>query len=215
MRPLGPIEAGWRLAEALKAYRGARPLVISAPRAPLALARTLAGELGGDMDVLLMQHIAAPGHPECDLGVVTETGDVQMSRDACDTCLVDQDRLAGEILQAIESLLQKRGALTPDQPPADPRGRIVILTSAAAASGRTLLAILEALRAHSPVRLIAAVVSAPPEAVRLLRTAADEVACLTTCSTFGEVGRTSRWIRPPVESDTRRELRAASAPPQR
>jgi predicted phosphoribosyltransferase len=71
----------------------------------------------------------------------------------------------------------------------DPAGRTVVVVDDGVATGATLIAALDALRASRPARLIAAVAVAPPDAAARLREHADEVVCLRVASDFGSVGQ--------------------------
>ncbi|HEY5618624.1 MAG TPA: phosphoribosyltransferase family protein [Vicinamibacterales bacterium] len=69
-------EAAALLADRLAAYRGGRPLVLGVPRGAVPMARIIADALGGDLDVVLVRKLRAPGQPELAIGAVDE-------REAC------------------------------------------------------------------------------------------------------------------------------------
>ena len=58
------IEAGQRLAAALRAYQGRSPLVLAIPRGAVPMGRVVAAELRGDLDVVMVRKIGAPHNPE-------------------------------------------------------------------------------------------------------------------------------------------------------
>ena len=68
------LDAGRRLAEALVAWRGERPLVCAIPRGAVPMGKVVADALGGDLDVVLTRKIPAPGFPEFAIGAVDESG---------------------------------------------------------------------------------------------------------------------------------------------
>ena len=67
-------DAARRLAEALAQYRGQNPLVLAIPRGAVPMAKIIAEALGGEVDVVLVRKLRAPGNPEFAIGSVDETG---------------------------------------------------------------------------------------------------------------------------------------------
>ena len=67
-------DAARRLAEALAQYRGQRPLVLAIPRGAVPMAKIIADALGGEVDVVLVRKLRAPGNPEFAIGSVDESG---------------------------------------------------------------------------------------------------------------------------------------------
>ncbi len=67
-------EAAQRLAQALASYRGSRPLILAIPRGAVPMGATLARALEGELDVVLVRKLGAPGNPEFAVGAVAETG---------------------------------------------------------------------------------------------------------------------------------------------
>src|ERR1019366_1476205 len=67
-------DAARRLAEALAQYRGQHPLVLAIPRGAVPMAKIIADALDGEVDVVLVRKLRAPGNPEFAIGSVDETG---------------------------------------------------------------------------------------------------------------------------------------------
>jgi predicted phosphoribosyltransferase len=67
-------DAATRLAAALAAWRGSRPLVLGIPRGAVPMARRIAAALGGEVDVVLVRKLRAPGNAEYAIGAVDESG---------------------------------------------------------------------------------------------------------------------------------------------
>src|SRR5574341_2075271 len=64
------------LAHRLAEYRGQRPLVLAIPRGAVPMAAIIADSLGGELDVVLVRKLGAPGQPELAIGAVDEAGTV-------------------------------------------------------------------------------------------------------------------------------------------
>jgi predicted phosphoribosyltransferase len=67
-------EAAQRLADRLKAYRGKHPLILGIPRGAVPMAKVIADQLNGDVDVVLVRKLRAPQQPEFAIGSVDESG---------------------------------------------------------------------------------------------------------------------------------------------
>jgi predicted phosphoribosyltransferase len=74
------------------------------------------------------------------------------------------------------------------RPPADVRGRTVILVDDGLATGATMHAAIQALRQQQPARIIVAVPTAAPETCEALRAEVDDVICAITPEPFYAVG---------------------------
>ena len=73
-------EAARLLAERLTDQRGTNPLVLGVPRGAVPMARIIADALDGELDVVLVRKLRAPGQPELAVGAVDEAGAVLKGR---------------------------------------------------------------------------------------------------------------------------------------
>jgi predicted phosphoribosyltransferase len=188
-------EAAQRLAEKLSAYRGRNPLVLAIPRGAVPMARILAGALDGEMDVVLVHKLGAPGNPELAIGSVDENGRVYLRPDIGPIGIGERYLLL-EKRKQMKVLKDRRALYTPFRPPIDPSGRVVIIVDDGIATGATMVAALRAVRARKPARLIAAAAVASSEAVETVRGLADETVCLTVPDRFYAVGQFFDEFRP-------------------
>lgn len=179
-------EAATRLAERLARYRGRKPLVLGVPRGAVPMARLIAEVLDGDLDVVLVRKLRAPGQPELAIGAVDEVGTVVEGHYFH---LADAEYLREEIRTQQEILRKRRELYTKAHPALSPAGRIAIIVDDGVATGSSMLAAIQAVRAKGPSRLVVAIGVAPPESLARLEAVADEVVCLHSTPEFMAVGQ--------------------------
>jgi predicted phosphoribosyltransferase len=174
------------LAERLAAYRGQHPLVLGVPRGAVPMAAVIARALEGDLDVVLVRKLRAPGQPELAIGAVDETGCVVRGQ-LFD--IASDEYIGSEVRTQMETLRRRRELYTHARAPFDPAGRIVIVVDDGIATGSSMLAAIRSIRARRPRRLIVATGVAPHSTLALIRAEADEVVCLHAPDDFYAVGQ--------------------------
>lgn len=181
-------QAAHRLVEHLEKYRGQRPLVLAIPRGAVPMGKIIADALDGELDVVLVHKLGAPGEPELAIGAVGESGHVFTGENA-ERLGVSQDYIDREAENQLQVLKQRRETYTPEREPVDPAGRTVIVVDDGVATGATMIAALRTIREAKPERLVAAVAVAPTASLQKLRKHADEVICLEVPEVFMAVGQ--------------------------
>ena len=191
------IDAARRLVEKLKVYRGKNPLVLAIPRGAVPMAKIIADELDGDLDVVLVRKLRAPNQPELAIGSVNESGWTFISEYA-ELCGVSHAYIQTEKSLQMQTIRKHLAQYTPIRPPIDPAERIVIVVDDGLATGATMISALHGLRAMKLVKLICAIPVSPPDTLAKVADLADEVVCLETPAFFQAVGQFYRHF-PQVE----------------
>jgi putative phosphoribosyl transferase len=180
-------QAARLLARRLSAsYKNKNPLVLAIPRGAIHMAEIIAEALGGELDVVLVHKLGAPGQPELAIGAIDEAGNVFLSGYGLD---IDNAYLEAEKQAQLEILRKRRARYTPSRGPIDPHDRIVIVVDDGIATGSTMTAALRAIRRSKPKKLVGAVAVASPGAARAMAREADAIVCLDVPSEFYAVGQ--------------------------
>lgn len=181
-------DAALQMAEQLSSYRGKNSLVLAIPRGAVPMGEILAEKLEGELDVVLVRKIGAPGNPEYAIGAVDEHGRAYMTEGPGQL-----ESIAAYIEKEKERQLalcqERRRQYSPLRPPADPAGRTVIVIDDGLATGATMIAALRVIRTQQPAELVCAVPVGHHESVKLVEKFADAVCCVLIPADFRAVGQ--------------------------
>jgi predicted phosphoribosyltransferase len=182
-------DAGRRLAARLRGRELHDPLVLAIPRGGAVTGAALAQELGAEPDVVLARKLRAPGQPELAVGAVAEDGRVYLTPFACEYLGAPHRYLVEERRHQLAEIARRQQLLRAVRPRAPVRGRSVIVTDDGIATGSTLIAALQAVRAQGPRELIVAVPVAPADRLEEIRRLCDDVVCLLCPVDFWAIGQ--------------------------
>lgn len=182
-------DAAHRLVQKLKGRPFHDPLVLAIPRGGVVTGAVLARELDADLDVVLSRKLRAPEQPELALGAVSEDGQVYVNDHAQAYMHLLKDYLAEERRYQLAEIARRKKlfrGVHPQEPIAD---RSVIVTDDGIATGATMIAALQSLKAQEPREVIVAVPVASPERLQAVRRWCDEVVCLLEPEEFWAIGQ--------------------------
>ena len=190
------LDAARQLAARLQGWRDRWPLVLAIPRGGVPLAVWLAASLHGDWDVLLVHKLCAPGQPELAVGAVDESGRVWQPDDWAVRAGADAAWLQAERQAQWARLKERRRRYAAIAPAVPVQGRHVLVVDDGLATGATLRAALQAVRAQHPAWLACALPVASAQGLARVAPLADEVICLRTEPALRSVGQYYRDFEP-------------------
>ncbi|HEY9793403.1 MAG TPA: phosphoribosyltransferase, partial [Candidatus Obscuribacterales bacterium] len=182
-------EAGRLLAKKLAFLADIRNAVVLAlPRGGLPVGFAVAAELGLPLDVFIVRKIGVPGHEELAMGAIASGGTVIVNSDVVRMLHIDRETFKRAADRESIELERREKSYRGNKPSFDGRGKVCVLVDDGIATGASMLAAAQALRAQNPQQII---VSAPVAAVgaeRQFGAAADRVVLLQTPADFFAVG---------------------------
>ena len=182
-------DAARQLARKLKDQTLIDPLVLAIPRGGVVTGAVLARELGAELDVVLSRKLRAPGQPELAVGAVSEDGHVYLNKHAREMLDLSEDYLAEERRHQLAEIARRQKLFRGVRPQAPLAGRSVIVTDDGIATGSTMIAALQVVKAQNPREVIVAVPVASPDRLQEVRRWCDRVVCLLHPEAFWAIGQ--------------------------
>jgi putative phosphoribosyl transferase len=186
-------EAGAELARQLTRYGGRDDVVVLAlPRGGVPVAYEVAAALGAPLDVFLVRKLGVPGHRELAMGAIASGGVRVLNEDVVGWYGIPPT-VIDEVAREEQAELDRReGAYRDGRSPLELKGRTVLLIDDGLATGSTMKAAVQAVRAQDPARIIVAVPVGSPDTCREFSAVADEIVCARAPEHFAAVGQ---WYR--------------------
>ena len=187
-------DAGQELAERLAKRLAGRDdvVVLALPRGGVPVAYEVARALNAPLDVFLVRKLGLPGYPELAMGAIASGNVRVLNDDVVSWYGVSQAEIDRVARQEQAELERREGAYRDRQPPLDVAGKVVILVDDGLATGSTMKAAVQAVRAHGPARIIVAVPVGSSATCREFESVADEIVCARAPERFNSVGQ---WYR--------------------
>lgn len=184
-------DAGQRLARALLPLKDAHPVILALPRGGVPVAFEVGQALAAPLDVLLVRKIGVPGQPELALGAVVDRDHPHLviNSEIADSVHASDEYVATQEAEKLGEIEERRVLYLKGRRRPRIAGRTVIVVDDGIATGATLRAALEAVRAMRVKRLVVAVPVAPADTAERIRRLVDEFICLETPRIFRAVGQ--------------------------
>jgi len=184
------VDAGRKLAAALRKFEGEDVVVLALPRGGVPVAAEIATALDAPLDLILVRKIGVPDQPELAMGAVVDGAHPHVVRneDVISLAGVSEEEFAATCRRELAEIERRRQKYLGHRARAEVAGRIAIVIDDGIATGATTRAALQAIRPHGPKRLVLAVPVAPTATLQELQDEAHEIVCLEDHESFGAIG---------------------------
>jgi putative phosphoribosyl transferase len=202
-------EAGQELATRLRAYKG-RPdvVVLALPRGGVPVAFEIAEALGAPLDVFVVRKLGMPGHPEFAVGAIASGGVRVVNDEVLRAYGIPPAAIDAVARRELAELERREREYRGGRPLPDLRNRTVILVDDGLATGSTMRAAVQAVRAFGPSRVVVAVPVGASETCQEFADLADETVCAFTPEPFKAVGLWYRDFSQTTDAEVRALLQA-------
>ena len=183
------VDAGRRLAARLERYANQPDLIVLAlPRGGVPVAAQVAERLHAPLDVFVVRKLGVPDREELAMGAIASGGALVINDDVVRGLGIPNPVIALVTGREQTELARREWLYRGGRPPIDARGRTVILVDDGLATGASMRAAVNALRAREPARLVVAVPVGARETCAALADDVDEVVCAVMPPSLGGVG---------------------------
>ncbi len=203
-------QAGALLAERLSIYSNRNDVLIFAlPRGGVPVGFEVARHLQAPLDVCVVRKLGVPGQEELAMGAIASGGTLVLNESIIEALNIPQRTIEAVEARERRELEWRENEFRGDLPPADVKGKIVILVDDGIATGSTMKSAVESLRGRSPSRIVVAVPVAPASVDSDFQAVADEIVCVIKPEPFHAVGLWYENFTPTTDPEVRDLLNRA------
>ncbi len=182
-------DAGRKLAQDLMEYQGRNDVVVLAlPRGGVPVAYEVAQELNAPLDVFLVRKLGVPGHEELAMGAIASGGVRVLNTEVLQALDIPGNVVDAVAVREQRELERREQEYRDGRPAPELAGRIAIIIDDGLATGASMRAAVQSLRAQNPAKIVVAVPTGAPETCTQFEQIADLVVCDTTPEPFYGVG---------------------------
>lgn len=182
-------EAGRRLVELLQHFaHRADVILLALPRGGVPVAYEVAMALGLRLDLMLVRKLGVPSRPEYAMGAIASGGVLIRNEEALRFHPIDKAGFDTVVARESQELLRREQVYRGSRAPLQLKDQVVVLIDDGLATGATMRAAIQAVRAQAPSRIVVAVPVAPVETAEALRREVDELVCPLYPDWFTSIG---------------------------
>jgi putative phosphoribosyl transferase len=163
-------------------------IVLGLPRGGVPVASQVAARLDLPLDVYVARKLGVPGHRELAMGAIAPGGIIVLNERVIRQFQIDEAHINAAIERELVELQRREREYRGNRPQLGLTGRDVILVDDGIATGSSMRAAIEAIRASEPRTLIVAVPVAPRSANWELSPLVDQFFVVSTPEPFDAVG---------------------------
>lgn len=170
------LEAGQKLAELLKKYKGQDVVVYALPRGGVVLGYEVAKELGAPLNLIITRKIGQLLQPEYAVCAVAEDGDLLCNEE--ERAALDPQWLKTEIEKEQNEARRRRETYLGKKKIATAQGKIAIVIDDGIATGLTMLLAIDEVKHENPKEIIVAVPVVPMDVAEKIKQKTDKLVAL-------------------------------------
>ena len=183
-------EAGIKLAELLKEYKGNKEAIVFAiPRGGVEVGFEIAKSLNLKLDIIVTKKIGLPDDDEFAIGSVCPDKKVMLNEETIRIYNISGDYINQKTREIGREIERRYKAYKGKYQLQNLKNKIVILTDDGIATGFTPRAAINYIKSQNPKKLILAVPVAPLDFAREIKKEVDEFACLHSTSQFFSISQ--------------------------
>jgi len=178
--------AAYELLPSLEKFRDKNPMILGIPRGAIPMAKIIADGLGAELSVVLIHKIPHPIDEEFAIGSVGISGKIQLQSYAHQFHIPESyiQSAAEEQIKILRKRLHKYGL-----PPLNLKGRTVIIVDDGIATGATVIAAIEEVRALGAGFIVVATPVSSIGAAEQIENLVDEFISISIPEGFYAVGQ--------------------------
>ena len=183
------VEAGKRLASAMRDFAGKNGIVLAIPRGGVVVGYEIAKALSLPLDVIIPRKIGAPDNPELAIGAMTEDGTIILDDNLITYIGVPRDYIKAESERQKHEIERRLKLYRQNEPYPSLKALDVIIVDDGIATGSTMKAALASVKNRGASTVTVAVPVGPPSTIKELKKQADRVVCLYAPEYFQAIGQ--------------------------
>lgn len=153
------------------------------------MAHEVAAALDAPWDVFVVRKLGAPGQEELAMGAIASGGEPLLNRQVIEALGIPRSAIERVVEQERRELQRRELLYRGERPCPDVENKAVIVVDDGLATGASMRAAVEALRARRPAKLVLAVPVAAPATCEQLEPLVDLAVCAETPAAFVAVGQ--------------------------
>jgi putative phosphoribosyl transferase len=182
-------DAGRKLAQVLMGYKGHNEVIVLAlPRGGVPVAYEVARALEAPLDIFLVRKLGVPGQEELAMGAIASGGVRVLNPEVIRALGIPGNVVQNAAEREQHELERREREYRDDRLRPDLHDKMVILVDDGLATGASMRAAVEGVRAQEPDKIVVAVPTGAAETCQQFELIADEVICATTPQPFQGVG---------------------------
>jgi putative phosphoribosyl transferase len=172
------LDAGKKLAEKLKKYKGKDVFIFAIPRGGVPVGYEVAKFLEAPLDVIVARKLHIPWNPEAGFGALAPDGTAVLNEEMVADFGIDEKVVREVKKEVLEEIKRREKVYRGEKIFPKIKNKIVIVVDDGLASGYTMMAAVDFLKKKKPAKIIVAVPTSSESAYAEVKEAADETVSL-------------------------------------